>query len=154
MPAYFLDSSGAVKKYVRETGTGWVISLFRQKPANVFYVAEITAAEVASARARRLRGLSLTAKQAGQAKKRFRRDFEEKFFRIEIDTQIIQKAEELAEKHFLRAYDAVQLAAALKADADRTAVGGSKLIFVCADNALRLAASAEGLAVEDPNAHP
>lgn len=154
MPAYFLDSSAAVKKYISETGTGWIIGLFRQKPVNVFYVAEITAAEVASARARRFRGLSLTAKQAGQAKKRFKRDFEEKFFRIDIDAQIVEKAEELAEKHFLRGYDAVQLAAAIRADADRIAVGGSKLIFVCADNALRLAASAEGLAVDNPNAYP
>lgn len=154
MSAYFLDSSAAVKKYVREIGTGWLFSLFREKPANTFYVAEITAAEVASARARRFRGLSLTAKQAGQAKKRFERDFQRKFFRIDIDAQIVGEAAKLAEKHFLRGYDAVQLAAALKADNDRIAVGGSKLIFVCADNALRLAASAEGLTVDDPNSHP
>ena len=154
MPAYFLDSSAAVKRYVRETGTSWMISLFRQTPANVFYAARITAAEFASAAARRLRGRSLTAKQTGRAKKRFKRDFQRRFFKIEIDAQIIEKAEELAEKYFLRGYDAVQLAAALKAQNIRTAGGGGKLIFVCADNALRLAASAEGLAIEDPNAHP
>lgn len=154
MPAYFFDSSAAVKRYVRETGTSWIISLFRQTPANVFYAARITSAEVISATARRRRGLSLTVKQAGHAKRRFKRDFHSRFFKIEIDAQIVEKAEDLAEKHFLRGYDAVQLAAALKAQSIRTVGGGSPLIFICADNALRQAAVAEGLTVDDPNSHP
>ena len=53
MAAYFLDSSAAVKRYIRETGTAWIISLFRQTPPNAFYVARITLAEVISACARR-----------------------------------------------------------------------------------------------------
>jgi hypothetical protein len=153
MPAYFLDSSTAVKRYVREIGTSWVISLLRQMPANVFYVSRVTLAEVVSAFARRQRGRSLTAKQAGQAKKRFIRDFQHKFFKIEIDAATIERAAELAEKYYLRGYDAVQLAAALKANASRRAIGASALIFVCADNDLRNAAQSEGLAVDDPNAH-
>ena len=153
MSGYFLDSSAAVKRYVRETGTSWVIGLFRHKSANLFYVARITAAEVASALARRRRDGSLTAKQATQAKNRFIRDFQRRFFKTEIDAQIIEKAMELAEKHFLRGYDAVQLAAALKVEAARVKAGAAGLIFVCADNNLRNAASAEGLSVEDPNAH-
>lgn len=75
MPAYFLDSSAAVKKYISEAGTGWIIGLFRQKPVNVFYVAEIMAAEVASARARRSRGLSLTVKAGGTSQKAFQAGF-------------------------------------------------------------------------------
>ena len=151
MSAYFLDSSAAVKRYVRETGTTWTINLFRQR-ANVFHVARIAAAEVASAFARRKRANSLTAKQAAQAKKRFVRDFQRRLFKTEIDAQIIDKAAELAEKHFLRGYDAVQLAAALKIQSARLKAGAAGLIVVCADNNLRNAAQAEGLSVENPNA--
>lgn len=154
MPAYFFDSSAAVKRYVAEVGTAWVIGLFRQTPSNVFYVARITSAEVVSAFARRLRGRSLTAGQATKAKKRFRRDFQHKFFKIEIDAMLVEKATQLADRYALRGYDAVQLAAALTADTARTNFGASGLIFVCADNALRTAAQSEGLAVDDPNAHP
>lgn len=153
MNAYFFDSSAVIKKYARETGTNWIIGLFRETPANIFYAARITAAEVASAIARRRRGRSLTAKQGDHAKRRFKRDFHGRFFKIEITVPIIEKAEELADKHFLRGYDAVQLAAALQAQNIRNS-GGGNLIFVCADNALRQAASAESLLVEDPNLHP
>ncbi len=60
----------------------------------------------------------------------------------------------LAEKHFLRGYDAVQLAAALELRAELQAAGATNLTFVSADDALNLAASVEGLTVENPNNHP
>jgi hypothetical protein len=53
----------------------------------------------------------------------------------------------------LRGYDAVQWAAAIEANARCTALG-TTLTFVSADVTLNAAALAEGLAVEDPNAHP
>ena len=153
MPAYFLDSSAAVKRYARETGSAWVLNLFRFARANLFYAARITHTETVSAIAGKKRGRELTAREAAQAVKRFRKHFPYKFFIIEIDEPTVEKATDLAEKHFLRGYDAIQLAAALKADADRKAVGGDGLIFVCADNNLRNAAQTEGLSVEDPNTH-
>jgi hypothetical protein len=33
--AYFVDSSGLVKRYVREDGTGWVRRLTRRSPSTV-----------------------------------------------------------------------------------------------------------------------
>jgi len=154
MPAYFLDSSATVKRYAAETGSAWILSLFRPKQSNLFYAARITQTECISAIARKQRGGGITAKQAAQAIKRFRKHFQYKFFKVEIDAQVVEEATNLAEKHFLRGYDAVQLAAALKVQATRARSGAAGLIFVCADNALRQAASAEGLAIEDPNAHP
>jgi uncharacterized protein len=56
--------------------------------------------------------------------------------------------------HNLRAYDAVQLAAVLEVNDDRVAVGLSSVTLISADTALNAAAAAEGLAVDDPNAHP
>jgi hypothetical protein len=38
--AYFLDSSALVKRYVIETGTGWVRRLTRQNPSSVIYIAD------------------------------------------------------------------------------------------------------------------
>ncbi len=55
----------------------------------------------------------------------------------------------IADMHVLRAYDAVQLAAALDILRQDAA-----LILVSADADLNAAASAEGLPVEDPNLHP
>ena len=54
----------------------------------------------------------------------------------------------------LRAYDAVQLAAALELNGRWVAAGMGGIILVSADQALNDAALAEGMAVEDPNTHP
>ena len=60
----------------------------------------------------------------------------------------------MAEKHRLRGYDAVQLAAALELNSIRLAMGGQTLVFVSADVNLNNSASAEGLTVDNPNLHP
>jgi predicted nucleic acid-binding protein len=62
---------------------------------------------------------------------------------------VVRHAAQLADRHVLRAYDAVQLAAALEV---QLSVPG--LVLLSADGELNAAAAAEGLAVEDPNTHP
>jgi len=59
-----------------------------------------------------------------------------------------------ARAHGLRAYDSVQLAAALEVQRSHQNVGLGLVTLVSADRDLNTAATAEGLAVEDPNAHP
>lgn len=59
----------------------------------------------------------------------------------------------LAERHGVRGYDAVQLAAARATDAVARSVG-TPATLVSADLELNAAAAAEGIAVEDPNNHP
>ena len=54
----------------------------------------------------------------------------------------------------MRAYDAVQLAAALEVNVDRASSGLSAVTLISADAALNAAAATEGLAVDDPNSHP
>lgn len=61
---------------------------------------------------------------------------------------------DISEKHALRGYDAVQLASALEMVTLRSALGLAGLTFVSADGDLNAAAMAEGLNVDDPNAHP
>ena len=60
----------------------------------------------------------------------------------------------LAETHAIRGYDAVQLAAALEVHAFCLALGMPAPTLISADVDLNAAATAEGLAVDDPNAHP
>ena len=64
-----------------------------------------------------------------------------------------RKACDLLERHPLRAYDAVQLAAALEARRTLQAVGSAAPIFLSADNRLLLAAQAEGFVTDNPNSH-
>jgi hypothetical protein len=56
----------------------------------------------------------------------------------------------LANRHELRAYDAVQQAAAL--ELNRISQGGT--LFVSSDRGLNKAAAADGLIVDDPTMHP
>ena len=152
---YFFDSSLLVKRYVKETGTSWVINIFRPRSHNQIFVAEITLAEVVSALVRRHRGLSVSSlNYSKRAMARFQRAFDTKFFKVRVDLTVIREAALLAEKHFLRGYDAVQLATALQIESERKRIGASGLIFVSADNELNNAAQAEGLAIENPNSYP
>ena len=57
-------------------------------------------------------------------------------------------------RHPLRAYDAVQLASALIVNRALQAAHLAPLIFLSADGHLNTAATAEGLAVDNPNFHP
>lgn len=72
---------------------------------------------------------------------------------VAITQGLIARAMSLAERHRLRAYDAVQLGAALELLTIASATGIS-LTFVSADTQLNLAASTEGLLVENPLNHP
>ena len=60
----------------------------------------------------------------------------------------------LADAHELRAYEAVQLAAALELNGRWLSAGISGITLVSADQELNAAAAAEGLRIEDPNLNP
>ena len=72
----------------------------------------------------------------------------------DVSDLILNDAINLANKYELRGYDAVQLAAALRANMERVSLGLAPLTFVSADAELNTAASSEGLMVEDPNTFP
>lgn len=154
MPALFFDSSALVKRYAKEVGTTWIFSLIRPTAGNRLYLAQITGAEVVAALTKRRRTGSLAPVAAAKAVNRFEREFSNKFVLIEINLTIVKRAMDLAKTHTLRGYDAVQLAAAWQANQDRLALGGTPLTFISADNQLNVAATAEGLTVDNPNNHP
>lgn len=153
MPALFFDSSSLVKRFAKETGTNWVFSLVRPSAKNRLYLARITGVEVIAAITKRMRVGSIDSNAATKAIRRFERDFQNRYLLIEVSPQIIQSAMNLAKNHILRGYDAVQLASALEANRERTALGGTPLTFISADKDLNSAASNEGLTVDDPNNH-
>jgi predicted nucleic acid-binding protein len=150
----FLESSALVKRYVREVGSAWVRSIVDPAARNQVYIAGITGVEVVSAITRHGRSGYLTPAAMARALANFRSDLAQRYHLIGMTPRLLARAMTLAEYHGLRAYDAVQLAAAVQTNARRRARRRSALILVSADLALNAAATAEGLTVDDPNLHP
>lgn len=153
MAVHFFDSSALVKRYVRETGSAWVLGLVNPSAGHQSYIARITGAEIAAAVAARARLGTLSAADAAVVSAAFRHDFRHEYRIIEITSAVIEAAMSLAEAHAIRGYDAVQLACALELYAECLAEG-TTLILISADGALNAAATAEGMTVADPNSHP
>ena len=84
----------------------------------------------------------------------FKNDLQTEYQIIEITENIIIAGMTLAETHGLRGYDAIQLAAGCTINSLCTASGLAPSVFVSADNELNVAASSEGLIVENPNKQP
>ena len=101
----------------------------------------------------------LAQDDAQQAIADFRTDFENQYDPYRVTDSIVQRAMGLAEKHKLRGYDAVQLAAALIISEECAklgipATGIPPLVLVASDVELLNAARTEGLVVDDPRNHP
>jgi hypothetical protein len=154
--AYYLDSSGLAKRYARETGTVWVTNITDPKAGNELFISLITGAEVVAAIARWQRTGLISTADATQVIRAFRWHFQSQYTVIVVTRDMVDRAMELAELHALRGYDSVQLATALALQGERATLGLSPLMFVSADKDLNMAATQEGLAVENPNdyAHP
>jgi uncharacterized protein len=145
---YFFDSSAIVKRYVKETGTEWIIKLTDPAKRNRIYIASITGVEVVSAISRRARN-----EERLDAIDQFHVDFDSQYRVLEITSDLIFEAMVLAITFALRGYDAVQLAAALAMKSRRYYLSLPALTLVSADDALNAVAISEGLAVDNPNTH-
>lgn len=153
MAAYYLDTSAVMKRYVKEPGTRWVRQLFDPGRLNTIGIARISGVELVASVVRRARGGGLSHTQVAQILADFRLDFAADYELIDVTAALIDDAMTMAQRHALRGYDAVQLAAARAMDRDARTVGLT-ITLVSADLELNAAAAAEGLAVEDPNTHP
>ena len=153
MALYFFDSGALVKRYVQEVGTPWVRSL-ASPSSNVLYIAQITAVETVAAITLRARRGNTSSSDAAAAIADLRHDYLREYVLLPITVAVISNALNLAERHGLRGYDAVQLACACQMQQERHLLLLPALTFLSADTALNAAAVAEGLAVDDPNAHP
>ncbi len=151
MPAYYLDSSALVKRYVTETGSAWVQTLCGDA-ANALFISELALVEVGSAYARRCHRGEITDEQRRNYLDVFIYDCTETYHLIPAARSLIERGLDLTQRRHLRAYDAMQLASALAAHAVLTLAGLPGLTFVSADDGLLHAASVEGLTTENPNA--
>jgi predicted nucleic acid-binding protein len=151
---YFLDSSALVKRYVTETGSAWIRNLTDPSARNPLIITRITWVEVLSALARRQREGSLAPDDVIQAIETYRYDMNTQYQVSEMDPALAKAAGDLVIRHPLRAYDAVQLASALRAQSDLARVTTPALTFLTADDRLLAIAQAEGLRTDNPNHHP
>ena len=151
--AYFVDS-GALVKRRRGKRRRPGCAAPRRNPPTLIYVARITAVEVASAVARRRESRTLAAARASSILRRFRQHLAGRYTVIEITPGLFDESMRLANRHALRAYDAVQLAASLEIDRKERDAGFAPVTLISADQVLNDAARAEGLTVDDPNLHP
>lgn len=159
MPLYYFDASALVKYYILEPGSTWVRGLADAlgpdgvSRANTIFISEVSIAESAAAFAVLHRTQRISRRTRDGAFKACMRDITRGLVSpIPVITADFQTAAHLTQDHPLKAYDAVQLAVALR---HNRALGLQQLTltFVSGDNALLAAAQAEGLLTDNPFDH-
>lgn len=149
-PTFFLDSSAIAKRYILEAGSLWIESLC-VSPA-VLALAQISVVEVAAALAAKRRANQMDSAEYDEALDDFLSDLE-RYSLIAVDPIVIDRAVQLTRRQKLRGCDAIQLAGALALHHALLKNDLPGITFVCADDDLLIAASAEGLATANPNLH-
>jgi uncharacterized protein len=156
MAASFLDASAAVKRYVQEQGQAWIIALMDPGEAHGLIIAQTSLIEVVAALCRKARSAlpmqRISAEERDRMIAEFRLAAGHTFGIIQVTDDEYVRAGDLCRTHDLRAFDALQLACALKAR-DTLASINVQPIFVSADARLLAIAALEGLGTENPNAH-
>lgn len=138
----YLDTSAVVKLYVEEAGSMTVRRIV-QGAAQVG-TSRVTYAETRAAFARRFREHGFAAPAYKELVRSFEQEWET-YVRLDVTEPLIKWAGALAERHALRAYDAIQLASALVLK--RELRPAPPITFVAADVRLLKAAERERLAI-------
>ena len=147
---WFCDASALVKRYVKESGSGW---FRREVDRHTIVIAHITVVEVHAALAARYWTGTVSLFPFYQARNKFSDHINRTLYRVcPLTEPVVHVATSLLPHHSLRAYDAVQLATALdflKVSASRR----SSFYFLTSDDQLERAAADEGLRTDNPNRH-
>ena len=152
MSVYYLDASAAVKGYVAERGSEKVLNLLSPEEGHELYLSRVGVVEIAAALFGRVTADEVSLEDARAAVARLLNEVENTSYRVvELVPATSERAVEVAERHFLRAYGCLQLATALLLQEQRTGRGLEPLTLVSADGRLNAAAEAEGLPVKDPS---
>jgi len=158
MPSYYFDASALVKYYVTEPGSDWVRRLIGARNPetgrmqNLIFVAEITRVEVAAGLSAIERVGRITRSKRDREYRRFIGQFTHRYGVIALATDDFETAAALTQHHPLKAYDAVQLAVALRCNRI-LAAREFPLTFVSGDKSLVAAAQAQGLLTDNPFEH-
>ena len=153
MSACFFDSSALVKNYADEDGSDFVAGLLDPGTGSEVYVAHISVVEVVAAIRRSVRRGDVDEERARGLIREFRAEVGNIAHIAAVSEEIIEDAATLAERHVLRAYDAVQLSVALSLNKSRVDRDVAPLILVSSDRELNVAAGLEGLDVLPPASH-
>jgi predicted nucleic acid-binding protein len=158
MNLYYFDASALVKHYVLEPGSTWVRTLIDRldpqtgKRINTVLIAEVSLVEVAAALAVAERTGRIHRRHRDHGYDRFLDDADRLYGLLPTLSEDFYMAAELTQRHPLKAYDAVQLAVALRSK-QVPARYELALTFVSGDAQLLAAAEAEGLIVDNPFEH-
>ena len=155
---YFFDASAIVKYYVDEPGSVWVEEIVdlldsdTRPRGNTVFIAEVSIAEVAAAFAILHRTGRIRRRTRDGVFDRFLAEADTLFKLTPIVSGDFYTAARLTQRHPLKAYDAIQLAVALR---HHQALARRKLglTFVSGDRQQLAAAEAEGLATDNPFDH-
>ena len=134
----YLDTSALVKLYVAEEGSPLVHQVVANAPSVATSAIAYVEARAAFARRRRDGSLPL------QEYRRILRDLDADwghYLRIDVTEPLIRQAAELAERHRLRAYDAIHLASAYVVKEQLL----EQVLFASWDKTLEAAARRHGL---------
>ena len=134
----YLDTSALVKLYVDEEGSALIREAVAQ--AELISTSRVAYVEARAAFARRRHTRELEA----QDYRRIVRDLDgdwDHYLRLDVTESLVRTAAHLAERHRLRAYDAIHLASAEELK-DRLT---EQIVFGCWDVELEAAARRDGL---------
>lgn len=153
MSIYYADSSALVKRYVAETGSSWMQSLCDPASGHIIALAHIGLVEIAAALGVKHRQRLLLPDVYDGLLQDIQQDARDQYWLIDVDQTMVVHAIVLTRRHKLRGYDAVHLACALFMRDTLRDHGLPAPVLLSADQELLDAAQAEGLAVDNPNAH-
>ncbi|MEO8606381.1 MAG: type II toxin-antitoxin system VapC family toxin [Chloroflexota bacterium] len=148
MSDYFVDTSALAKRYVVETGSGWVKSWIFPRYGNAIVLSRLATIEIIALLTRKQREVLITASEFLRIRNSISAHLRTQYSIVEFEPTVLARARRLLVRYPLRTLDSIQLASALEA------ARFFDLTFVSADTRLLTAASAEGLPTDDPNAHP
>jgi uncharacterized protein len=158
MAFYYFDASALVKYCVTEPGSTWVRQVIdEQDPVSgqahhIILVAEITRVEVAAGLAVIERVGRIRRAERDRAYRRFMSQLAHRYAIMPLSPDDFATAAYLTQEHPLKAYDAIQLATALRS---HRLVADHQLAFtfVTGDTPLMAAAQAEELFTDNPFDH-
>jgi predicted nucleic acid-binding protein len=134
----YLDTSSLVKLYVREEDSPKVADLVRTSKATATSLIAYT--EARAAFARRFREKAFTSGEYEHLVSAFDKDWDN-YLIVRVTRKLVRFAGELAEKHGLRAFDAIHLSSALTLDQELS----TPIIFSSSDRRLQKASKLEDL---------
>ena len=118
---------------------------------HVIVIAQIAPIEIVSGIVRRVREGSFREQTVRDMRLLIDLHTSREYRVVALTDDVVRRAEDLLERHTLRASDAIQLASAIESQARFSRDPSSRFEFVSADTRLLAAAASEGLTTSDPN---